>query len=718
MAIIFKKVRWQNFLSTGNQFTEIQLNRSKSTLIVGANGAGKCLRKNTNVSVKNKTKEYVTTIGELYNYFFTKTKKEIENIQVLTRNGYKNIEYVDITARNSEIIKVITESGKFVEASPDHRLWVNGEWAHVKDIKSGDTIETVDGPDRVSYKKQLDFKEDLYDLQVEGKEFYANGIVSHNSTMLDAITYALYGKAFRNINKPQLVNAITQKNMLVELDFSVGTKEYTIRRGQKPAVFEIYQSGNLINQNSDIREYQDFLEKNVLKLNFKSFSQIVVLGSANFVPFMQLPAHSRREVIEDMLDIQVFSVMNSILKEKISANKSMITDADYKIELIEQKIELQKKHIDALIDNNEALIRNKEGLIVDIQGKISKSQSDVSNLSDEIDNLSILISDKEKVETKKSKYNDIEKQLKDKMTKLKKEIAFFENNDNCPTCKQEISFVFKTEKVNSKSDLHSQIDNNMLKLKNDISIIEVRLTEISEINNKISELNRKISANNTKIYSWNESIKTLNEEIFSLKNTTKDISEDTSGDLIQYGEELTFIKKQKKELLDQKSIYEISSVLLKDSGIKTKIIKQYIPIMNKFINKYLASMDFMCNFELDESFNEKIKSRFRDEFSYASFSEGEKSRLDLALLFTWRAIAKLRNSASTNILIMDEVFDGSLDSTGADELLNIFDSLGQDVNIFVISHKTDNLYDKFHSVIKFEKHKNFSVIKQEKASNE
>ena len=566
--ILFKTIRWQNFLSTGNQFTEIKLNRSKSTLVVGENGAGK-------------------------------------------------------------------------------------------------------------------------------------------STMLDALSFALYGKPFRNINKPQLVNSITQKNCLVECEFSIGSKEYKIRRGQRPEVFEIYCNGGLINQSPNIKEYQELLETSILKMNHKSFGQIVVLGSANFIPFMQLPAHTRREVIEDLLDIQIFSVMNSLLKEKVVANKNEILNSEHEIDLIENKIEMQEKNIKSLKLNNEELIGQKQELIDVTKVKISEANVVVANVSAQINTLKQTVADKTKVETKKQKVLELEKKLEDRIRAIRKEVKFFEENDNCPTCKQGIHEEFKCEKLNSRNEQLTQVNGGLTELSKEFTILESRLAEISSVNSEIEKLNREITENNNKISSWNESISTLNDEIEKIRNNTK-VIDANNIEVEKLQSELKGKITALEGLHQEKKIQDVASVLLKDSGIKTKIIRQYVPIMNKLINKYLASMDFFVQFELNENFKETIKSRFRDEFSYDSFSEGEKMRIDLSLLFTWRSIAKMRNSASTNLLIMDEVFDSSLDATGTDEFLKILESLTADTNVFIISHKGDQLYDKFHSVIKFVKHQNFS----------
>ena len=529
------------------------------------------------------------------------------------------------------------------------------------------------------------------------------------STILDALSFALYGKPFRNINKPQLLNSMTQKNLVVECEFMVGSKHFRVKRGIKPQIFEIYQNGEMINQNSSARDYQEYLEKSILKLSFKSFGQIVILGSANYLPFMQLPAHARREVIEDLLDIQIFTTMNNLLKEKITANKAAISEADYQINLIDNKIELTNKHINSLKTNNDHLIKQKQDLIQELCNCVSETEASITAENIKLDDKTNLIIDSDKVNSKRTKLIELENQLESKIRTLKKEITFYHDNDSCPTCRQGIDHDFKNETISEREIKQDEVTDALSKIETEINAINERVNEITEINKEITAINTKITELNFDIRSWNNSIRTLQTEIDGLeKNTT--IIDESMGDLDLLSSQLADQQKHKEELANERSVIEVAGVLLKDSGIKTRIIKQYVPIMNKLINKYLAAMDFFVQFELDENFNETIRSRYRDDFSYASFSEGEKMRIDLSLMFTWRAIAKLRNSASTNLLLMDEVFDSSLDVGGTEEFLKILEGLTGDTNTFIISHKGDQLYDKFHSVIKFEKHANFSRI--------
>lgn len=529
------------------------------------------------------------------------------------------------------------------------------------------------------------------------------------STILDALSFVLYGKPFRKINKPQLINTINGKNCVVEVEFDVGKKRYKVIRGIKPNIFEIYHNDVLINQSADVKDYQEMLEKTILKLNHKSFNQIVILGSASFVPFMQLPAAHRREIIEDLLDIQIFSVMNSLLKDKATANRSSITDNKYKLEMVIDKIDIHKKHLDAQKVDNTQLIAEKQSKITKLTKDVIDIKNKVQTFDSEIEELRTKLINKDRLSAKQTKLQTLQRQITERVKKTEKEIGFFTVHDTCPTCNQDISQEFKDGVISEKSKQHTQLHDGLNKLQEELGAVMESMLEFAEINDSIVELNKNIAVSNNNAVFSNEAIQELQIEVTALQEKTMNIENNSSEIKLLLDEQKT-LESMKVELEEQKSVYDVASVLLKDSGIKTKIIKQYIPVINKLINKYLASMDFFVNFELDENFEEKIKSRFRDEFSYASFSEGEKARLDLALLFTWRSIAKLRNSASTNLLILDEVFDGSLDNTGNDELLGILQTLTQGNNVFVISHKTDAYLDKFDKVLKFEKNKNFSRI--------
>ena len=565
--LYFKKIRWKNLLSTGNVFTEIQLDRNKSTLIVGNNGAGK-------------------------------------------------------------------------------------------------------------------------------------------STLVDALSFVLFNKPFRSVTKGQLLNTITQKGLVVEVEFSTRKSEYLVKRGIKPNVFEVYCNGNLINQNADVKDYQDVLEKNVLKLNHKSFNQIVVLGSANFVPFMQLPTGNRRLIIEDLLDLQIFTTMNTILKEKISTNKTAIIETNSSVQHTEDKIEMQKTHLAKLKENNDDIIKKKNDKIAEFKKKKTELETDYTSLEDKRKEYSEKTKNLDSLEKKLAEFNLISSQLSTRLKKLEKTQQFFHDNENCPTCQQGIEEHHKHSIVEKSKQKEQEVLRGSEQLSANIKKIQDQITELNKIVALQNSVSNNIADNIRQQKSLEQWVSSLNEEISELSKTVE--TEDNNIDLKELNTTLEAFKKKLKEELEQREILESASLLLKDGGIKSKIIKQYIPIINRLINKYLSQMDFFVDFQLDENFGETIRSRFRDKFSYASFSEGEKMRIDLALLFTWRAVAKIRNSSTTNLLIMDEVFDSSLDLEGTDDFIKMLNDLTQDTNTFIISHKGDALYDKFHSVIKFEKIKNFS----------
>jgi DNA repair exonuclease SbcCD ATPase subunit len=566
--ILFKKLRWKNFLSTGNFFTEIDLNNGSTTLIVGENGAGK-------------------------------------------------------------------------------------------------------------------------------------------STILDALSFSLFGKPFRKINKPQLMNTINNKNLVVEVEFDIGKNKYKIIRGMKPNIFEVYQDDKLMNQSAVMKDYQTILEKQILKVNHKSFSQVVVLGSATFQPFMQLTAFQRREIIEDLLDLQIFTTMNSILKDKILENNELINNLSSEKKILSSKIEMLKDHMKEIQSNNDKLIAEKKTRIEDTDGAIKTLIEKCDIVKDKIKELKEKTVDQESFNKKLNKLNGLKHKIEANLSQLNREVNFFHEYDNCPTCKQQIDEEFKKETVESKSSEIGEIEEGLKKLSEEYESTNKKLQDIMDINSEISDNSLELNSLKTKISSLLEYKETLQGEIDSIKESVK---QKDDNKLPEFLKQLSGIEEDYYDALGEKKTLQAAGTLLKDGGIKSRIIKQYIPIMNKLINKYLASMEFMCQFELDETFNETIKSRYRDVFSYASFSEGEKMRINLAILFAWRAIAKMRNSVNTNLLIMDEVFDSSLDSNGTEEFMKIIKNLTSDTNTFIISHKSDQIIDKFERVIRFEKHKNFSRI--------
>ena len=528
------------------------------------------------------------------------------------------------------------------------------------------------------------------------------------STILDALCFALFGKPFRNINKGQLVNSINQKNCMVEIKFSVSNVEYRIRRGIKPNLFEIYQNDELMNQDSANRDYQKILEQQILRLNYKTFTQVVILGSASFVPFMQLPSNQRREVIEDILDIKIFSTMNQLLKEKISETKDAITKIENQILTAKTKVESQQAIIKTITEAKTTAIENIKSKISANSNEILSVEGEISTIVQEINGLKGSISDKEGVAADLEKAKHIRSKLTSKIEECEHNKTFFSTNHVCPSCTQEIEEAHRTRVV---QEISVNIENNKSKieeLETILSKLSDKLQEISDITKKISDKTIELSTRNSSISILNRQNAEMQAEIESTKTNNSNL-DDEKVKLKELAKAAMDMIDSKTSLQEVKNFQDVASVLLKDTGIKTAIIREYLPAMNKLINKYLNAMDFYVHFELDESFNEKIKSRHRDEFTYASFSEGEKMRIDLAILFTWRQIAKMKNSVNTNLLILDEIFDSSLDNAGTDYFLSVMGQFEKS-NVFVISHKGDQLFDKFRSVIKFEKKNDFSLI--------
>ena len=566
--ITFKTIRWKNLLSTGNAFTEIQLNKTKSTLIIGDNGAGK-------------------------------------------------------------------------------------------------------------------------------------------STILDALTFVLFGKPFRSVNKHQLINSVNQGGTVVEVEFSIGSKEYIVKRGIKKNFFEIWQNGQMLNQDASIRDYQEYLEKTVLKLNYKSFTQIVVLGSSTFIPFMQLKASDRRTIIEDLLDIEIFSVMNQLLKVKVGINKEDIGTVDVSLGLAKGEEKATQHLIDKLKENKTKQISKNKKDIKQHETYLKNYQESINEINEKIEGFTESISDETKIRTEINKLLDYQKGIEKGIVKHEEDMEFYEQNSHCDTCEQEIPQEHRDKMIEQFHGKMHEMSGGLVQLGHKLDDQQVRVVEIDKILNSIQECKGDIAKNQNSIQACTQYINKVSNQIDEISQMADDIDSKKPA-LEKIKEDIKIYISKKEALSNEKYLYELAGTLLKDGGIKSRIIKQYLPIINKYINLHLGKLDFYVSFELDEGFNETIRSRYRDEFTYASFSEGEKMRIDLALLFTWRAIAKLKNSVNTNLLILDEVFDSSLDATGTDEFLKILYDLTGDVNVFVISHKGDVLYDRFKSTIKFDKHKNFS----------
>ena len=547
------------------------------------------------------------------------------------------------------------------------------------------------------------------DLNLVPSTLIAGSNGSGKSTLLDAIVFGLYGRPFRNINKAQLVNSINNKELIVELYFSAGGDKYKINRGIKPNLFEIWKNGAMINKDASIRDYQGFLEESILGINFKAFNQIVVLGSATYIPFMELRAYQRREIIEDLLDIQVFSVMGTLAKERMSSIKTDINDNKYNIEIVDSKIVSQ--------EDSDAAIRNLKSIEVDkIKDKMSghidsiEIKNTTIDAQDEI--MKVLYDDISDKPAEKAKYTTAQEQraeLERNRKAFEKELSFYEHNDDCPTCKQGIAHDFKESQILEKNQKKDEIENGLVSLTETIETHTKRLNSISKIEERIQSVNFKISETRAEIKMAKNALMSYKKD---LENAKKEVEEVDTSKLIALQKAIDNLTTVRTKLLDEHEVLNIVQLILRDGGIKAKIISQYIPVINKLINKYLAAFDLFVDFQLDENFDEVIRSRFRDKFTYASFSEGEKLRITLSIMLAWRSVAKLRSSVSTNLLILDETLDGALDGVGIESLIETLHGLNNDDNIFVISHRGDQFAEKFENNLKFEKIKNFSELVQ------
>ena len=526
------------------------------------------------------------------------------------------------------------------------------------------------------------------------------------STLIDAITFSLFGKPFKKVNKGQLINSVNERDTLTEIEFSVGSNDWKVCRGIKPNLFEIYNNGNLINQDAKSMDYQKYLEEKILKLNFKSFTQIVVLGSASFVPFMQLTANDRRIIIEDILDIGIFSLMKTLLKDRVITLRDETTELDYEIKLLQEKITLQEKHLKAMEEESNQKRKTDLDKIKETEQEIARLNKDIDNHQERITELTNSIKDKVIVDKKNQELDKYRSQIKKNLKKLGKDKKFFEDKENCPTCEQEIDEKFKKNKlVKVGADL-DEMNVGLTQLEKEVQKVYQRIGEISKSTQEIQKEESKVVQKLSNIQAHKSFINKLSKELESLQ---VDIKKDSVNIL---NKELEESKSTRFKYVDQKFYYDVLSNILNDTGIKTRIIKKYLPVINKHVNDYLKDMDFFVNFQLDENFQETIKSRHRDQFSYYSFSEGEKKRIDIALLLTWRDIASMRNSVNVNLLILDEVFDASLDQAGVDDLMKLFNIL-KNTNLFIISHKLDILDDKFPSKLIVEKVKNFTQMVRE-----
>jgi len=562
---------------------------------------------------------------------------------------------------------------------------------------------------KVRYKNFLSTGQQFIEVQLDrsSKTLVVGENGAGKSTMLDALCFGLFQRAFRNIKKDQMVNSINEKDCVVEVEFVIGKNEYKVIRGIKPNKFEIWCNNIMLNQDAAVRDYQKHLEQTILKLNFRSFTQVVILGNASFVPFMQLRPEYRRQVVEEILDIEIFSKMNFLLKDKVKNQDELIKQSDFNYQLIESKVDSQKKHIEDMSGNNQQLIDKKQIEIQKAQTDIDNYQLDIDRVTAEKTALQSEILDETKINSKYKQLHNLEAKLENTCSKHKKDLGFFQTHNDCPTCQQEIDEAFKTTMQSKKAEKIQELEIALGQIEKDITSTETRLSKINEIMVTIREKELLINRYET-------SISEIKKYMTIKQNEIDELSDDkfttgvATGQLTQLQEQLTEADTVKIKYREEKSYLDTARYLMQDTGIKTKIIKQYLPIMNQLINKNLADMDFFVNFTLDDGFKETIKSRHRDVFNYHSFSEGEKLRIDLSILFTWREIAKMKNSMNTNLLILDEIFDSSLDASGTDEFMRILTNKLAKENVFVISHKGDTLIDKFPSILKFEKYKNFT----------
>jgi|TARA_B110000285_G_C15128827_1_gene622089 DNA repair exonuclease SbcCD ATPase subunit len=533
---------------------------------------------------------------------------------------------------------------------------------------------------------------------------------SGKSTLLDALCFVLFNKPFRIIKKEQIVNSINNTETIVEITFDVGTKEFKIIRGIKPNIFEIYCDGELLNQDANSIDYQKYLEQNIMRLNYRSFLQVVLLGSSSYEPFMKMKPRYRREVVEEILDIRVFGLMDLILRSQQSDLAKKVIEMRHRCDLIQTKYETELNHFNAISDLNMNDLDGKKQLIDQNKQDNNTYSKKIEELNEKIGYHKEEVAEKGKVEKKVNQLSKLEAKIETNLSTHQKSLEFFENNDNCPTCTQPIDHEFKGNKIEATKQKIKTLQEGMNELLTEITNTEIKLTEMNKVSQKINELNIDISKFETSLDEINKFSNRIHEEIKLLENKQVD-GKEIKQHLEQLNLDLEEGKIERDRIIEQKSYVDILRTILNDKGAKAQIIRKYVPIMNNLINQHLQAMDFFVSFHLDEEFNETIKSRFRDGFNYNNFSEGEKMRIDLALLFTWRHIAKMKNSTNTNLLILDEIFDGSLDGQGTDDFFKIITQLSKE-NIFIISHKGDIMFDKFTNIIKFEKYKNFTRLQQ------
>lgn len=654
----------------------------------------------------------ITTIGDIVK-FYRKYPNLRGTIKVKTRFGFNSIQEAKLTAYNSEVLQIYTECGKTLKVSPDHLLLSNDViWTKSKDLLVGKFLFTEDGPTRIVKIKPMEGKRNLYDLQVENvHEFYANGIVSHNSALLEVLCFTLFGKSFRKINKPQLINTKNKKELLCEIEFTKNGIHYLVRRGIAPAIFEIYREGTLINQNAASRDYQENFEKTILQFDYNIFTQIVILGKATYVGFMKLNPEQRRRFVENILDLNIFSLMNEVHKKNIVTLKDELSDVKRDILLSKDKIEIRESYI----KNLEADVKTKQDILLEqIEEKIRVVQGDIDKMTIEILTLetsrpSIDHDLKEILSNRKHQLNNLIIKSTSKYDRLLKDLSFIKDNTTCPSCNQiideELRLTRETDlqtKITEITGMMQDIDYKINHTSDQIKDLELMIQQDQQINQKLSIINAARNEKQKQLVVFEK------EKTIQLFDDADKIAEEYNKlDELksQYDSHLS----KKSSLLDKFEYYELVSTMLKDGGIKSSIIKKYIPIINNFTNKFLKDFGFFIRFEMNEEFEEKIFVRGFDELGYSNFSEGEKLRIDLSIMMMWREIAKLQNNMNTNLLVLDEITEASADQAGTESFIELLNKQ-TDMNVFVISHNADRWTDKFRSSIVMTKESGFSTI--------
>ena len=728
--ITFDKLRFRNFMSYGGAWSELTLNDCQLTAIAAKNASGKCVDPSTVIEVRFESAKTVelfkqrnqltvliptgptsydgsVTIGQIYDLFHA-DQSVIGTVFVRTRFGYRMIEACDITAYDSEVIEIVAQNGDTIRTSPDHLLYTGQYWTRVRDLKVGDHVAMIDGTFGVSNINRLPNRANLFDIQVaQVHEYYGNRFVSHNSSILNALSFGLYGKSFSGISKGKLVNSINGKQLEVHVEFTSDHDHYKVVRGIKPAIFQIYKNDKLINEESNSRDYQAILESQILRMSFKTFIQTVVIGTASFTPFMELSAVDRRVIVEDLLGVGILTTMNSLLKEKIAANQQSQIDNRYKIDAIKVQIISDNQVIKTLKNSHKNTVEQLIDQKNSINEKIKTINKEIDKINQQLAKLSPANQKYDTIRANREKIVNQITEAKTLIRQLSNEKSFVISHDSCPTCKQKIDQQYRQSII-------SKADDQLATHKQTIDELQAKLESITDKQNKLLVILDRITQLNRQVTENNVSITMLNNQVIEIDNRLnqhedKSLIAEKELDIRRKIDQAKVLLESKETLLNEKQIYDQSANLLRDSGIKTAVVNQYLPIINQMINKYLADMDFYLSFELDSQFNETIKARGRDDLTYQNLSQGEKRRLDMAIIFTWRYIAQLRNSCTCQNIFVDEILDSSLDGQGVDSIMQLFRSFN-DSHVVVISHRESIQDLELDKVVPIEKRDQFSTI--------